>query len=122
MANIAELVEICYSLTTMTWPNLVPWIRFLKGLAELGVYKRLIKNKKLLSDLIEKKGYRDGENASKNESNVESSSDRQEEGEEIASKNGSEAEEIQESDNDTKNDSGETESGSSEKKTDHLSL
>ena len=48
---------------------------FLDGLAELGVDKVVIKNKKVLSDLIEKEnGYRNGENTSENESNVESSS------------------------------------------------
>ena len=48
---------------------------FLDGLAELGVDKGLIKNKKLLSDLIEKeKGYRNAENTSDNESNNEKSS------------------------------------------------
>ena len=48
---------------------------FLDGLAELGVDKGLIKNKKLLSDLIEKeKGERNAENTSSNESNNEESS------------------------------------------------
>ena len=48
---------------------------FLDGLAELGVDKGLIKNKKLLSDLIEKeKGYRNAENTSDNENNNEESS------------------------------------------------
>ena len=48
---------------------------FLDGLAELGVDKGLIKNKKLLSDLIEKeKGYRNAENTSDNESNNEKGS------------------------------------------------
>ena len=48
---------------------------FLDGLAELGVDKGLIKNKKLLSDLIEKeKGYRNAENTSDNESKNEESS------------------------------------------------
>ena len=43
---------------------------FLDGLEELGIDKGLIKNKKLLSDLIEKeKGYRNSENTSDNESN-----------------------------------------------------
>ena len=65
---------------------------FLDGLAELGVDKGVIKNKKVLSDLIEKEnGYRNGENTSENESNVASSSGREQE--EIASANGSEAEE-----------------------------
>ena len=45
---------------------------FLDGLAELGVDKGLIKNKKLLSDLIEKeKGLRNAENTSDNESDNE---------------------------------------------------
>ena len=45
---------------------------FLDGLAELGVDKGLIKNKKLLSDLIEKeKGLRNTENTSDNESDNE---------------------------------------------------
>ena len=54
-----------------------PWglNTFLDGLAELGIDKGLIKNKKLLSDLIEKeKGYRNAENTSENESNNEGSS------------------------------------------------
>ena len=54
-----------------------PWglNKFLDGLAELGIDKGLIKNKKLLSDLIEKeKGYRNAENTSENESNNEGSS------------------------------------------------
>ena len=65
------------------------------GLAELGIHKGLIKNKKLLSDLIEQeKGYRNAEDTSENESNNEESSsdiENQEE-EEVASENGSEAE------------------------------
>ena len=55
---------------------------FLDGLAELEIDEGLIKNKKLLSDLIEKeKGYRNVENTSENECNNEdSSSDLEEEG------------------------------------------
>ena len=68
---------------------------FLDGLAELGIDKGLIKNKKLLSDLIKKeKGYQNVENTSDNESNNEESSsdiENQEE-EEVASENGVEAE------------------------------
>ena len=68
---------------------------FLDGLAELGIDKGLIKNKKLLNDLIEKeKGYRNAENTSDNDSNNEESSldiENQEE-EEVASENGVEAE------------------------------
>ena len=48
---------------------------FLDGLAELGIDKGLIKNKNLLSDLIEKvKGSLKAENTSENESNNEESS------------------------------------------------
>ena len=90
---------------------------FVDGLAELGIDKGLIENKKLVSDLIEKeKGFRNNENTFENESNVESSSDREEEGEEIASVNGSEDEDTLESDNDTENDSEETESISLKRK------
>ena len=91
---------------------------FLDGLAELGIDNGLIKNKKLLSDLIEnEKDYRNNESTFEKESNVESSSDREEEEEEIASVNGSEDEETQESDNNTENDSEETESSSPETST-----
>ena len=49
---------------------------FLDGLEELGIDKGLIKNKKLLSDLIEKeKGYRNAENTSDNKSNYSNRSD-----------------------------------------------
>ena len=92
---------------------------FLDGLGELGIDKGLIKNKKLLSDLIEKeKGYRNVENTSDNESNNEESSsdieNQEEEEEEVASENGVEAEGTQGSDNGTENDSEETESSSPE--------
>ena len=96
---------------------------FLDELAELRFDKGLIKNKKLLSDLIEKeKGYRNAEDTSDNEShNDESSSDienqeeqvEEEEEEEVASENGSEAEGTQESENDRQ----ETERSSHEKST-----
>ena len=118
VSNIAELVE--YELLShnndvksRTLNN------FLDGLAELGVDKGLIKNKKLLSDLIEKeKGYRNAENTSDNESNNEGGSsgiENQEEG--VASENGVVFEGTQESDNDTENDSTETESSSPETST-----
>ena len=74
----------------------------LDGLEELGIDKGLIKNKTLLSDLIEKeKGYRNKENTFENENNVENSSDREEEGEEKDSVKGSEDEDTQGSKNDT---------------------
>ena len=116
MTNTAELVE--YVLLPhnddVTKPRALN--TFLDGLAELGVDKGVIKNKKVLSDLIEKEnGYRNGENTSENESNVESSSGREQE--EIASANGNEAEDTQESDNDTENDSEETEGNSHETST-----
>ena len=100
---------------------------FLDELAELGFDKGLIKNKNLLSDLIEKeKSYRNAEDTSDNESNnEESSSDienqeeqvEEEEEEEVASENSSEAEGTQESENDSENDSQETERSSQEKST-----
>ena len=94
---------------------------FLDELAELGFDKGLIKNKKLLSDLIEKeKGYRNAEDTSDNESNNEESSsdiENQEEEEEVASENGVETEGTQESDNDTENDSQEIESSNPETST-----
>ena len=116
VTNIAELVE--YVLTINPHNNEVTKPRalntFLDGLAELGIDEGLIKNKKLLIDLIEKeKGYQNVENTSDNESNNEESSsdvENQEEEEEVASENGVEAEGTQESDNDTENDSQETES------------
>ena len=75
VTNIAELVE--YVLVTnnneVTKPRALN--TFLDGLAELGIDKGLIKNNKLLSDLIEKeKGYRHAENISENKSNNEESS------------------------------------------------
>ena len=119
VTNIAELVE--YVLlphnNEVTKPRALN--TFLDGLAELGIDKGLIKNKKLLSDLIEKeKGYQNVENTSDNESNnEESSSDIENQEEEVASENGVEAEGTQDSDNDTENDSQETESSSPETST-----
>ena len=93
---------------------------FLDEVAELGIDKGLIKNKKFLSDLIEKeKGYWNTENTSENESNNEESSldieNREEEV--VASEKSSEAEDIRESDNDIEKDSEETESNSHETST-----
>ena len=90
ITNVAELLE--YGLLPhnddVTKPRALN--TFLDGLAELGIDKGLIKNKKLLSDLIENENdNRNGENTFENENNVESSSDREEEREEIASVNGS---------------------------------
>ena len=100
--NIAELVE--YVLLPHNDDVTKPCAlnTFLDGLTELGVDK-------VLSDLIEKENrYRNNKNTTENESNVGSLSDREEEGKEIASANGSQAEAKQESDNDTENDSQET--------------
>ena len=118
VTNIAELLE--YVLLPrnddVTKPRALN--AFLDGLAELGIDKGLITIKKLLSDLIEKeKDYRNNESTFEKESNVESSSDREEEGEEIASVNGSKDEDTQGSDNDTENDSEETENSSLETST-----
>ena len=102
VTNIAELLE--YVLLPhnddVTKPRALNTL--LDGLAELGIDKGLIKNKTLLSDLIEKeKGYRNKENTFENENNVENSSDREEEGEEKDSVKGSEDEDTQGSKNDT---------------------
>ena len=120
VTNIAELVE--YVLlphnNEVTKPRALN--TFLDGLAELGIDKGLIKNKKLLSDLIEKeKGYRNVENTSDNESNdEENSSDIENQGEEdVAAENGVEAEGTQESGNNTENDSQERKSSSPETST-----
>ena len=52
---------------------------FLDGLAELGVDKRSIKNKKILSDLLEKeKIYRENEGEGDDDSNHSDSSDGEE--------------------------------------------
>ena len=117
VTNIAKLVE--YVLlphnNEVTKPRVLN--TFLDGLAELGIDKSLNKNKKLLSDLMEKeKGYQNVENTSDNESNnEESSSDIENQEEEVvASENGVETEGTQESDNDTENDSEETESSNPE--------
>ena len=62
MTNIAELVE--YVLLPHNDEVIKPRAlnTFLDGLAELGVDKRLIKNKKILSDLLKKeKVYRENE-------------------------------------------------------------
>ena len=124
VTNIAELVE--YVLLPHNNEVIKPRAlnTFLDGLAELGIDKGLIENKKLLSDLIDKeKGYQNVENTSDNESNNKESSldienqeeEEEEEGEEMASENGVEAEGTQ--DNDTENDSQKTGSSSPETST-----
>ena len=63
VTNIAELLEnvLLPHKVHVTKPHAL--IKFLDGLAQIGIYKGLIKNKNLLSDLIEKeKGYRNNEN------------------------------------------------------------
>ena len=123
--KISELVEyvLLHHNNEVTKPRAL--YTFLDGLAELGIDKGLIKNKKLLSGLI-KKGKNANEiveNTYENESNnEESSSDleevgEEEEEEEVASENGSEAEDTQESDNDTEKDSQKRESSNPETST-----
>ena len=83
VTNIAKLLEYVLvphndDVTKPCALNTLP-----DGLAELGIDKGLIKNKKLLSDLIEKekeKDYRNNESTLEEENNVESSPDREEEG------------------------------------------
>ena len=95
VTNFAELVEYVLLPRNMEVTKPRALNTFLDGLAELGIDKGLIKNKKLLNDLIEKeKGYRNAENTSDNDSNNEESSsdiENQEE-EEVPSENGVEAE------------------------------
>ena len=120
VTNIAELVEYVLLPHNNEVTNPRALNTFLDGLAELRIDKGLIKNKKLLSDLIEKeKGHHNEGNTSDNESNNEESSsdiENQEE-EEMASENGVEAKGTEESDNDTENDSQETESSNPETST-----
>ena len=84
MTNITELVEYVLLPHNDDVTKLRALNTLLDGLAELGVDKGVIKNKRVLNDLIEKeKGYRNRENSSEKESKVESSSEREEE--EVAS-------------------------------------
>ena len=89
-------------------------MNFLEGLAELGIDKGGIKN----NEKNEKK-ITEITKILSNESSVESSSNREEEGEKLASVNVGEAGDTQESDNDTENDSQERESSSPETSTFH---
>ena len=76
VTNIAELVE--YILLPHNDEVIKPRAlnTFLDGLAELGVDKRLIKNKKILSDLLEKeKVYRENEGEGDNDSDRSDISD-----------------------------------------------
>ena len=87
VTNIAEVLE--YVVLPHNDDVTKPRARntFLDGFVEIPIDKCLIKNKKLLSDLIEKeKGYRNNENTFQNESNVESSSNREDEGEAVKMK------------------------------------
>ena len=79
VTNIAELVE--YILLPhnddVTKPRALN--TSLDGLAQLGVDKRLIKNKKILSDLLEKeKAYRENENETDDDNDSNDSSDQEE--------------------------------------------
>ena len=76
VTNIAELVE--YILLPHNNEVIKPRAlnTFLDGLAELGVDKRLIKNKKILSDLLEKeKVYRENEREGDDDSDRSDSSE-----------------------------------------------
>ena len=79
VTNIAELVE--YILLPHNDEVIKPRAlnTFLDGLVEFGVDKRLIKNKKILSDLLEKeKIYRENEGEGDDDSNHSDSSDGEE--------------------------------------------
>ena len=76
MTNISELVE--YVLLPHNDEVIKPRAlnTFLDGLAELGVDKRLIKNKRILSDLLEKeKVYRENEGEGDDDSDLSDISD-----------------------------------------------
>ena len=76
VTNISELVE--YVLLPHNDEVIKPRAlnTFLEGLAELGVDKRLIKNKKILSDLLEKeKVYRENEGEGDDDSDLSDISD-----------------------------------------------
>ena len=120
VTNIAELVEyvILPNNDNFTKPRALN--TFLNG-----GFNQEQKVAKWFTRKLEENSYRNAENTSENESNNEKSStdienqeEVEEEGEEeVASENGVEAEDIQESDNDTENDSQETESSSPETST-----
>ena len=79
VTNISELVE--YVLLPHNDEVIKPRAlnTFLYGLTELGVYKRLIKNKKILSNLLEKeKVYRENEREGDDDSDRSDISDRSE--------------------------------------------
>ena len=63
VTNIAELVEFVLLPHNDYVTKPLALNTFMDGLAELGVDKGLVKNKRLLSDLIkDEKGYRNAEN------------------------------------------------------------
>ena len=75
VTNIADLVEYVLLPHNNDVTEPCALNTFLDELAELGFDKGLIKNKKLLSDLIQKeKGYRNAEDTSHNDSHNEASS------------------------------------------------
>ena len=84
MTNISELVEYVLLPHNSDVAKRRALNTFLDGLAELGVDRCLIKNKKFLSDLLDKqKEYRDNEDS---ENNNEQSTDGEED-DETASEN-----------------------------------
>jgi len=105
VTNILELVE--YVLLTQNDGVAKPHAlsTFLEGLAELGVDKRLIKNKKLLSDLLEKENeYRNNEGSENNEEQSTDSEDEVETATENSQSQETEKNDLEtESDNDNSN-------------------
>ena len=78
VTNISELVEYMYVLLPNNDEVIKPRAlnTFLEGLAELGVDKRLIKNKKILSNLLEKeKVYQENEREDDDDSDRSDSSE-----------------------------------------------
>ena len=99
VTNISELVEdiLLPHNDDVTKPRALN--TFLDGLAELGVDKRLIKNKKIFSDLLEKeKAYRENENEADDDNDSNDSNDSSDQEESPSEQSQSESIDI-ESDN-----------------------
>ena len=75
MTNISELVEFVLFPHNDDVAKPRALNTFLDGVAELGVDKRLIKNKKILNDLLEKEKEYGGNEYSKYNANEEQSTD-----------------------------------------------
>ena len=115
VTHISELVGYVFLLQNDDLAKPRALNTFMEGLAELGINKNLIKNRKLLSDLLEKeKRYRNEEEKFHNGADDGNSTNSDEE---EASEEGSGAEESHESENDTDSNSDESTNSDSENTT-----